>query len=151
MISYGIGMIGLIASAVIYLHVAAKYLFVRILRNSAHLQSNSLVHWATWLGLTFGLSFLSFILAEAIPIFNYLLALTGSICFAPLSLILPGFFWLHDFGHYKTGSIGQKGLWIFHWGIVVLGCFLAVAGTYATVQSIIDAYAEGLIGEFDET
>jgi hypothetical protein len=33
MVAYGIGMVGLIANAVIYLHVAAKYLFVRILRN----------------------------------------------------------------------------------------------------------------------
>jgi len=140
-------MIGLIASAVIYLHVAAKYLFVRILRNSPHLQSNSLVHWTTWLGLTFGLALLSFILAEAIPIFNYLLALTGSVCFAPLSLILPGFFWLHDFGHYRKGTMGEKVLWVGHWGIILLGTFLTVAGTYATIQSLIDAYAEGLIGE----
>lgn len=49
MVAYGIGMVGLLASAVIYLHVAAKYLFVRFLRNSKHLQSNSVVHWATWL------------------------------------------------------------------------------------------------------
>ncbi|KAF4622822.1 hypothetical protein G7Y89_g14202 [Cudoniella acicularis] len=79
MVAYGIGMIGLIASAVIYLHVASKYVFVRILRNSKHLQANTFVHWATWLSCTFGFAFLSFILAEAIPIFNYLLALTGSI------------------------------------------------------------------------
>lgn len=49
MVAYGIGMIGLIASAVIYLHVAAKYMFVRILRNSPHLQANTVVHWSTWL------------------------------------------------------------------------------------------------------
>lgn len=49
MVAYGIGMVGLIASAVIYLHVAAKYLFVRILRNSKQLHSNSAVHWETWL------------------------------------------------------------------------------------------------------
>jgi hypothetical protein len=68
MVAYGVGLIGLIVSACLYLHVAAKYCFVRILRNSRHLQSNTLVHWATWLGLTFGLSFLAFILAQAIPI-----------------------------------------------------------------------------------
>jgi hypothetical protein len=68
MVAYGIGLIGLVVSACIYLHVAAKYLFVRILRNSIHLQKNTVTHWATWLGLTFGLAFLSFILAEAIPV-----------------------------------------------------------------------------------
>jgi len=29
--------------------VAAKYLFVRILRNTGHLQANTLIHWGTWL------------------------------------------------------------------------------------------------------
>ncbi|KAH6684582.1 transmembrane amino acid transporter protein-domain-containing protein [Halenospora varia] len=156
MVAYGIGMIGLIASAVVYLHIAAKYIFVRILRNSPHLQSNSLIHWSTWLGCTFGLSF---ILAEAIPIFNYLLALTGSICFAPLALILPGWFWIHDHGAWrkgeveregeseKLGKVGRMATYWFHWVFfVLLGCFLMVAGTYATVVLIIDAYKAGTIG-----
>ena len=88
-VCYGIGLIGLIVSGAFYAHVAAKYLFVRILRNSRHLQSNSAVHWATWLGCTFGLSALAFVLAQAIPVFNYLVAITGSFCFAPLALMLP--------------------------------------------------------------
>lgn len=75
-VSYGIGLIGLIVSGCLYLHVASKYLFVRILRNSPHLQTNSMVHWVTWLSCTIGLGSISFILAEAIPIFNYLIALT---------------------------------------------------------------------------
>lgn len=49
MVSYGIALVGLLASAVVYLHLAAKYLFVRVLRNSVHLQSNSVIHWTLWL------------------------------------------------------------------------------------------------------
>ncbi|CZR64067.1 related to neutral amino acid permease [Phialocephala subalpina] len=111
MISYGTGMVGLIASAVIYLYVVAKHIF-------------------------------------AIPIFNYLLALTGLICFAPLSLILPSFFWLHDFKVWRTGTLKQKLAWGFHVLIILLGLFLTVAGTYSTVQGIVDAYAVGTIGEW---
>lgn len=147
-VSYGIGLIGLIVSATLYLHVAAKYLFVRILRNTRHLQKNTAVHWGTWLGCTFGLSSLSFILAEAIPIFNYLIALTGSICFAPLAIMLPGFLWLHDFKHYRTGTMAQKATYWSHWFLPLLGAFLCVGGTYGTVKSIINAYADGTIGEF---
>lgn len=72
MIAYGIGLLGLVVSACLYLHVAAKYLFVRILRGSGHLERNSWVHWATWLGLTFGLGVVAFVLAEAIPIVSVL-------------------------------------------------------------------------------
>ncbi|EOD48285.1 putative neutral amino acid protein [Neofusicoccum parvum UCRNP2] len=78
-VAYGIGLVGLIVSACLYLHVASKYVFVRVLRNSRHLQSNTLVHWGTWLGTVLCLGSLSFILAQSIPIFNYLIALTGTV------------------------------------------------------------------------
>jgi hypothetical protein len=145
-VAYGIGLIGLIVSACLYLHVAAKYLFVRILRNSPHLQRNTVVHWGTWLSCTFGLSFISFILAEAVPIFNYLVALTGSVCFAPLAIMLPGFMWLYDHGAYRKGSMGQKLMYYAHFFLPVLGLFLCVGGTYGVAQLIIDAYATGQIG-----
>jgi hypothetical protein len=147
-VSYGVGLIGLIVSACLYLHVASKYLFVRILRNSSHLQQNTIVHWGTWLSCTLGLGTIAFILAEAVPIFNYLLALTGSVCFAPLAIALPGCLWLYDFAHYRKGSLGQKMLYAAHSFLPLLGAFLCVGGTYGVVQLIINAYANGEIGEF---
>jgi hypothetical protein len=62
-IAYGVGLLGLLVTASLYTHVAAKYAFVRILRNSKHLQSNTAVHWGTWLGCTFGLSAFAFVIA----------------------------------------------------------------------------------------
>ena len=146
-VAYGVGLIGLIVSACLYLHVAAKYLFVRLLRNSRHLQSNSLVHWGTWLGCVVGLSAIAFILAEAIPIFNYLVALTGSLCFGPLALMLPGWIWLYDHGEWVRGGMMQKGVWLAHVLMILFGGFLCVGGTYGTVKEIVSAYSEGLIGE----
>ncbi|CAG8960959.1 hypothetical protein HYFRA_00002497 [Hymenoscyphus fraxineus] len=146
MIAYGIGLVGLIVSATLYLHVAAKYLFVRILRNTRHLQTSTFVHWSVWLSCTFGLASLAFILAEAIPIFNFLIALTGTICFAPLAIMLPGALWLYDHPHFRKGSFGQKIAYYAHWILPALGLFLCIGGTYGVVQSIIDAYADGEIG-----
>lgn len=145
--AYAVGFIGLCVSACLYLHVAAKYVFVRILRNSRHLQENTLVHWGTWLGLTFGLCGISFILAEAIPIFNYLIAITGSVCFAPLALMLPGYLWIHDHKDWMRGSFLKKVVFVLHVGLVVLGTFLLVGGTYGIVKLIQEAYASGLIGK----
>lgn len=138
---------GLVVSACLYLHVAAKYCFVRILRGTRHLQENTAVHWGTWLGLTFGLGSLSFILAEAIPIFNYLLALTGSICFAPLAISLPGWLWIHDHSSWIRGATFQQVAFWLHALLIPLGLFICVGGTYGVVKEIIDAYASGLIGE----
>lgn len=147
MVAYGVGLIGLIVSACLYLHVAAKYCFVRILRDSKHLQANTMVHWGTWLSLTFGLASISFILAEAIPIFNYLLALTGSICFAPLAIMLPGWLWLHDHKAWVKGSARQQLAYWCHVLLIPLGAFFCVGGTYGVIESILTAYATGQIGK----
>lgn len=148
MVAYGIGLVGLIVSACLYLHVAAKYLFVRILRNSKHLQANTLVHWATWLSCIVGLGFLAFIIAEAVPIFNYLIALTGSLCFAPLAIMLPGWFWIHDHKSWIRGSALQKIAFCLHALLIPLGFFFFIAGTYGVIEEIIKSYADGLIGMF---
>ncbi|KAJ5880797.1 uncharacterized protein N7473_011850 [Penicillium subrubescens] len=146
MVSYGVALLGLIVSATIYLHVGAKYLFVRILGKTRHLQANSMIHWGTWLACTVVLGAISFILAEAIPIFNYLIALVGSLCFAPLAISLPGLLWLHDHGHYLKGSLVQKVKFVLHIGMILLGIFFLVGATYGVIIQIKAAYADGTIG-----
>ncbi|KAL4809454.1 transmembrane amino acid transporter protein-domain-containing protein [Aspergillus unguis] len=146
MVSYGVALLGLIVSGTLYLHVGAKYVFVRILGNSKHLQSNTIVHWGTWIGSTTVLGALAFVLASAIPIFQYLIALVGSVCFAPLAISLPGWLWLYDHGEYWRGSLKQKVMYILHIGLVALGLFICVGATYGVVIQIMDAYDTGLIG-----
>ncbi|KAF9888661.1 hypothetical protein FE257_008419 [Aspergillus nanangensis] len=146
MVAYGVGLIGLVVSACVYVHIAAKYIFVRVLRNSRHLQSNTITHWATWLGCTCGLSALAFIFAEAIPIFNYLTAMTGSVCFAPIAMALPGWLWIHDHPNYRTGTTAQKVVYWLHVALIPLGALFFVGGTYGVILQITNAYASGLIG-----
>ena len=94
---------------------------------------------------------MAFVLAEAIPIFNYLVALTGSICFAPLALMLPGWLWLHDHGDWRQGNgVGRMIAYWLHWLMILLGAFFLIGGTYGVIVEINAAYADGLIGEFVE-
>lgn len=144
-VAYGIALPGLIISGCLYVHVAAKYLFVRILRKSRHLQANTVVHWGTWLGCTISMAAISFILACAIPIFNYVLALVGALCFAPLALCLPGWLWLYSHGHYLKRNILCKAVWGLHVLLILLGAFMTVGGTYGVIVQINDAYRDGKI------
>ncbi|QPC64549.1 hypothetical protein HYE67_006780 [Fusarium culmorum] len=145
-VAYGIGLTGLLVSACLYVHVAAKYMFVRLLRHSEHFQKNTVTHWAVWLGCTFTMSAVSFILASGIPIFNYILALAGSLTFSPLALGLPGYLWIYDHQHYRQGKWWQIVVYYLNWLMIALSVFLTIGGTYGVVQNIIDAYANGLIG-----
>lgn len=128
-ISYGIALPGLVIGVGIYNHVAAKLLFVRILRDTAHLQANTVVHWSTWLGVNLLLGVLAFIVAEAVPILNYLLGLAGSVCFAPFSLIFPAMLWMYDFKHMRSGNAAARTQYWLHALIVLLGLFMVIGGT----------------------
>ncbi|KAJ5653271.1 hypothetical protein N7490_000274 [Penicillium lividum] len=144
-VAYGVALPGLIISGCLYVHVAAKYLFVRILRNSRHLQANTVTHWGTWLGCTISMAAISFILACAIPIFNYVLALVGALCFAPLAISLPGWLWLYSHSEYRKGPVSQKTVYGFHIFLILLGAFMAIGGTYGVVVQINEAYHNGQI------
>ncbi|PWY90831.1 hypothetical protein BO70DRAFT_425772 [Aspergillus heteromorphus CBS 117.55] len=144
-IAYGIALPGLIVSGSLYVHVAAKYLFVRILRHSRHLQANTPVHWGTWLACVFGLAAVSFILACAIPIFTYVLALVGSLCFAPLAISFPAWLWVYSHGHYWGAGVGVMRRLVFglHVLMIGLGVFMMVGGTYGVLVQIMEAYSSG--------
>lgn len=131
-VSYGVALLGL---------------FVRLLRHSSHLQSNSLVHWSVWLGCTGGLCAVAFVIASGIPIFNYLIALAGSLCFAPLAIVLPACLWIYDHQPYRQASTAKAALYYGHCLMALVGLFMTVGGTYGVVQQIIDAYANGEISE----
>lgn len=60
--------------------------------------------------------------------------------------MFPHAFWLYDHPGWRKGSASQKMGYAFHCGVFLLGCFMCVAGTYSTVQLIINAYANGTIG-----
>ncbi|CVK98833.1 related to neutral amino acid permease [Fusarium mangiferae] len=145
-IAYGISIPGFIMTSTLWVHLAAKFLLVRILRNSEHLQKHSIIHWVTWLGSTLGISAVAFITAEAIPFFSYLIGLIASACCAPTCFIFPALMALYmDRGNHRSskGKIVLCGLHIF---TLLLGAFITVSGTYTSIQSIIDAYANGVVG-----
>lgn len=127
-VAYGLALPSLIVSAGLFNHVSAKYIFVRVLRNTRHLQSNSVVHWSTWVGLNICLGVVAFVVAEAVPVFNYLLALLAAVCFAPMSIMLPAMFWMADNKHYWVGGFRGKSIYSAHVGILLLGTFMCVGG-----------------------
>ncbi|RSL92514.1 hypothetical protein CEP52_013782 [Fusarium oligoseptatum] len=110
-VAYGIAIPGLIVSTTLTIHVPSKYIFVRLLRDSKHLAANTMVHWTTWLGCTFGIAFVAYVIASAIPVFGGLISLVGALLGTLMSV-----------------------------SVIILGTFLMVAGTYGSVVGIINSY-----------
>ncbi|KAM0540283.1 hypothetical protein ACHAO7_011348 [Fusarium culmorum] len=138
--SYGVAIPGLIVSITLVSHLPAKYMLVRFLRNTKHLTSNSAIHWATWLGCTFCVTIIAYIIASAIPIFYALVSLIGALLGSLLSFHAMGFMWFYD--NWEKRSASPRWLLACGWSIFVIaaGTVLMVAGTYGSILDIIKAY-----------
>jgi uncharacterized membrane protein YkgB len=122
------------------IQLPSKYMFVRLLRNTKHLASNSAVHWSTWLGCTFIVSIIAYIIASAIPIFYSLISLIGALVGTLMCFQTMGFMWFYD--NWEKRAISPKWLSACGWSLFVIasGTLLMVAGTYGSIVDIIQAY-----------
>ncbi|ODN80901.1 hypothetical protein L202_03028 [Cryptococcus amylolentus CBS 6039] len=146
-ISYGIALPGLLVGCILYTHVGAKMIFVRVLRGSEHLTGNTFTHWAVWLGTVGGSVALAFILAESIPFFSDFVGLVGAVFGTLLSLITPAYMWLFDnWAQRSTNkSLRYRSTFFLAVATFLIGVFIMITGTWAAVVSINDSYADGTV------
>ncbi|KAM0228435.1 hypothetical protein ACHAPO_010768 [Fusarium lateritium] len=137
-VCYGFALPGLIVTAMLMTHIPAKYMFIRLLRGTKHLNSNGIVHWATWLACTGSVTIIAYIIASAIPVFGGLVSLIGALlgtmmCFQPY-----GCMWLYD--NWNKGLKNRSLKWYFMVGwsafVILAGTFMMVAGTYGSIVGI---------------
>jgi amino acid permease len=141
--AYGVALPGLIVSTTLLTHYPAKYIFVRALRKTRHLAANTKIHWMSWLGCTFAVALIAYIIASAIPVFGGLISLIGALFGTLMSFQPMACMWLYDY--WKEGAYkGSRSRWMLMVGwcvfVIVIGSFLMIAGTYGSVVGIIDSY-----------
>ncbi|KAK9421806.1 putative Amino acid transporter transmembrane domain-containing protein [Seiridium unicorne] len=143
-VAYGIALPGLLVSGIITAHLPSKHIFVRALRGSKHLAANTVVHWSSWLGCTFGVSLVAYLIASAIPVFGGLVSLIGALLGTLMSFQPMGCMWLYD--NWTKGKQNPTLKWrlMVAWSVFVVasGTFLMIAGTYGTISDIIESYKQ---------
>lgn len=162
-ICYGIALPGLFFSCFFQAHIAGKHALVRLLRDTRHLQTNSMVHWITWISMMGLVVVIGFVVASAIPFFNDLLALIAALLGSIFTLILPallGVYIISDYDRKEGDGIllwmsSYKANWnksrrnVIHsvvaFVVIAFGLFLLVAGTYGAVDSIVEGYRTGRV------
>lgn len=104
-----------------------------------------MIHWLSWLSLTFSISLVAYIIASAIPVFNDLVSLVGALMGTPMAFQPMGCMWLYD--NWWDGKIDKTLKWklMVAWCILVIlaGTFIMIGGTYGSVVSIITSYSGG--------
>ncbi|KAL2834274.1 transmembrane amino acid transporter protein-domain-containing protein [Aspergillus cavernicola] len=144
-VAYGFALPGLIVTTTLVIHLPGKYIFIRLLRGSKHLTSNSPTHWLTWLSCTLSITIIAYIIASAIPVFDGLVSLVGALLGTLMSFQPMACMWLYDNWSKGRGQ-GKRARWVAMvcWcGFVIgTGTFCMVAGTYGSVVGVMDSYRE---------
>ncbi|KAK0715538.1 amino-acid permease [Lasiosphaeris hirsuta] len=145
-VAFGIALPVIFISGSINTTVIARYIHGRAFRHSVIRFVNTPMGWGTWLGLDAIITVIAWVIAEAIPFFSDLLAISSSLFISGFTFYLPAIMW---FMFIMEGKWYERKNWLrsflnglcFFIGIVVLG-----VGTYSSVWDINDRYARGLVG-----
>jgi hypothetical protein len=142
----------LIFLGVLYASVSARFIFFRVFDGSRHKSEHTVLGWSAWAGILLATWIGAFIIAEVIPFFSDLLSLMSSLFDSFFGFIFWGMAYIRmrrvDGGITWLQSQTPYGYMILALNviIIVIGLFFLVAGTYTSVQSIIDSYAAGAVG-----
>jgi hypothetical protein len=142
----------LIFLGVLYASVSARFVFFRLFAGTKHMGSHTVVGWASWIGILAVLWVFAFIIAEVIPFFSDLLSLMSSLFDSFFGFIFWGIAYIrlrrakYGPGFYKTRGLRGMAGFIFNIVLCLIGLLFLTAGTYASVQSIMDGYAAASFG-----
>ncbi|KAE8385588.1 hypothetical protein ETB97_004766 [Aspergillus alliaceus] len=133
-IAYGIAIPTIVIAGVINGHVACKYIYVRLFRNTDRMHKRNLASIGSWILIGLVLWTLAWIIAEAIPVFNNLLSLITALFANGMS----GIFWLFlNKGRY-TSSPRKIFLTVVNLIIVGIGGCLCGLGLYVSGKALHD-------------
>ncbi|KAI5868121.1 amino-acid permease [Durotheca rogersii] len=151
-ISYSFMVPTIIFLGVLYASVSARFVFFRIFQDSRHKNEHTVVGWAVWALILLVTWVLAFVIANSIPFFNSLLGLMSSLFDSFFGFIFWGVAYFRmrraDGAVSLVGDGSFRGWFegILNIVIILTGFFFLTAGTYASVQGIVDEFANGTVG-----
>jgi hypothetical protein len=130
----------LIFLGVLYASVSARFIFFRIFDNTRHVNTHTIVGWASWSGILLTLWVFAWVIAEVIPFFSDLLSIMGAVFGSFFGFIFWGVANIH-MRQVDHGSVIYKGMGIlggldlaFNIFLILIGIFFLGPGTYVSVQ-----------------
>ncbi|KAJ0119230.1 hypothetical protein J7T55_013467 [Diaporthe amygdali] len=133
---WGIALPTIVIAGVIYGHVAARYIFGRILGKTRHMHRRTLIGDAGWVCLGLTIWVIAFVISESIPVFNSLLSLICALFVSWFSYGVPGIMWLFlNRGQYLKNWKMTVGL-VSNVTLVVVGFMLCALGLWSVIDSL---------------
>ncbi|KAH8732215.1 transmembrane amino acid transporter protein-domain-containing protein [Phaeosphaeriaceae sp. PMI808] len=141
-IAYGILIPSVLGTGLVIGVTAIKFMYIAIMRHTKPDQVN--VHntftWSLWIGIGTLFWIVSFIVSNAIPIFNSILNISAAIFVSWFTFGLTSIFWLHLNWKSKHSSPSKIALAVCNYGIMALTLFLMIGGLYTSLKALIDIF-----------
>ncbi|KAK7972240.1 transmembrane amino acid transporter protein-domain-containing protein [Apiospora saccharicola] len=144
-VAFGVALPVIFISGSINTTVVARYIHARMYKNSIKRFINTRGGWISWLVLITVITFIAWIIAEAIPFFSDLLAICSALFISGFTFYFPAMMW---FMLIKKGSWrSRENIWnsIANGLVFIIGMITLVAGTYAAIVDIIKQYEDGSV------
>ncbi|EME38058.1 hypothetical protein DOTSEDRAFT_48787 [Dothistroma septosporum NZE10] len=126
---------------VIYANVSAKFVYGRIMGNSRHGHSNTVIGWGVWGAVMAGIWLVAFIFAEVIPSMGDFLSLLGAAFDSFFGFIFFAVAYYHLYQGRFFSSPLRSTMTVVHIFVMICGLFLLGPGLYAAVKAIMADYA----------
>ncbi|KAK4234382.1 transmembrane amino acid transporter protein-domain-containing protein [Achaetomium macrosporum] len=133
---WGIAIPTIVIAGVIYGHVAAKYIFVRVFAGTKHVAKRTTLGWVGWLGITAAIWVIAWVIAQSIPVLSNLLGLVCALFDSWFSYGIPGSLWLWMYyGEWFTSPkrIAQFSLNAL---LMLVGLILCALGLWSSGEAI---------------
>lgn len=127
----------------LYANVACKYVYRRIMKDSRHAHSHSVIGWGTWMGLQVVFWAIAFVLGETIPSMGDFLGIMSAAFDSFFGYIIPSAMFVELFRGRLTRGPKMTALFALNIFILGLGLLMLGPGLWTSVSAIVDDYAGG--------
>ncbi|KAF4945020.1 hypothetical protein FGADI_12279 [Fusarium gaditjirri] len=145
-VAFGIALPVIYISGSINATIACRFIHGRLYKNSITRFINTRKGWITWLAVVAFVIFLSWVIAEAIPFFSELLGICAALFISGFSFWIPPIMWfflLKEGNWYDKHNVKRAACYFI---VFVVGFFVFIAGTYASIDQIIVKFQGGSVG-----
>ncbi|KAK7212128.1 hypothetical protein V2G26_019306 [Clonostachys chloroleuca] len=152
--AYGIVIPAVLTSGLSNGHIAIKLVHVQVMRAmnlTKEITANTFRSWAIWIGIGIAFWVISFIISNAIPIFDSIVSISSCATYSWTTWGIAGFLWLHLNKGSWFSTWKKRGLFCLNVSLIVLSLFMNSAGLWASISELLDAFktGSGVRGCFD--
>ena len=144
-VAFGLGLPVIYISGSINTTVVGRYIHERIHKDNIKRYINTKGGWIAWLSLVTAITIIAWIIAESIPFFNDLLALSSALFITGFTFYFPSLMWFFLLREGPWYAKKNLMLAIINFAVGAMGIAILIGGTWASIADIVSLCNPSLV------